>query len=81
MSKSSSSTVRRIQQVVGQLVHAAVCENDVREILDMLMRRHLVIRDDDRYLGLPFLTYRPASPIVQPARRFVPAAASSAVRR
>ena len=62
------TTVRRIQQVVGQ------SEDQVSEILDMLMKRRLVIREGERYLGLPVLTYTPADQPVQPIRQFAPAA-------
>ena len=61
------TTVRRIQQVVGQ------SEDQVSEILDMLMKRRLVIREGERYLGLPVLTYTPANHPVQPIRQFAPA--------
>jgi ribosomal peptide maturation radical SAM protein 1 len=67
-------TVRRIQQVVDQMVQPAASEGQIREILDMLMKRRLVIREDDRYLGLPVLTYIPADQTSQPVRQFAPAA-------
>ena len=69
------TTVRRIQQIVGQQMHPAISENDVSKILETLMRRRLVIREEERYLGLPVLTYTPADRITQPVRQFVPAAA------
>jgi hypothetical protein len=69
------TTVRRIQQIVRQQMDPAVSENDVREILETLMRRRLVIREEERYLGLPVLTYAPADRTTQPVRQFVPAAA------
>jgi hypothetical protein len=52
----------------------AASENDIRRILDMLIRKRLVIREEDRYLGLPVLTYTPVNQTTQPVRRFVPAA-------
>jgi hypothetical protein len=68
------TTVRRIQQLASHLSGPAVCENDVRQILDMLISRRLVIREEDRYLGLPVLTYTPVNP-TQFIRQLAPTAA------
>jgi hypothetical protein len=69
------TTVRRIQQLASHLSGPAVCENDVRQILDMLISRRLVIREEDRYLGLPVLTYTPVNP-TQFIRQLAPTAAA-----
>jgi ribosomal peptide maturation radical SAM protein 1 len=56
------TTVRRIQHALSRSGGATISEAHVRDVLDDLLARHLVIREDDRFLGLPVLTYTPAHP-------------------
>jgi hypothetical protein len=51
------TTARRIQQVLSKAADVTISEHYVRTVLDDLVARRLVIREHDRFLGLPVLTY------------------------
>jgi ribosomal peptide maturation radical SAM protein 1 len=61
------TTVRRIQQVLTTATGLTFSEHYIRAVLDELLEKNLIISEDDRFLGLPVLTYTPArQPIVLP---------------
>lgn len=75
------ATVRRIQQTLSRSTGASPSDDEVRESLDSLVARHLVVSEDERFLSLPVLTYspaRPERPLVAPPPR-MPAAVASGV--
>jgi ribosomal peptide maturation radical SAM protein 1 len=56
------TTVGRIRQQLAETTDTPVSEAYIQDLLDDLLARHLVVRENDRYLGLPVLTYTPAQP-------------------
>jgi hypothetical protein len=56
------TTVGRIQQQLSEATDTPISEAYIRDLLDDLLARHLVVRENDRYLGLPVLTYTPVQP-------------------
>jgi ribosomal peptide maturation radical SAM protein 1 len=69
------TTVRRIEQVLAKTTDVTFADNYVREVIDDLVARHLVVREDERLLALPVLTYTPVQPVAA-----VPAALPRAAR-
>jgi hypothetical protein len=74
------TTVRRIQQQLAETTDAPISEGYIQDLLDNLLARHLVVRENDRYLGLPVLTYTPVQPeAATPAGQLALAEAAASV--
>jgi len=56
------STVRRVQQILSSRLPRQFSDGEVREILDRLAARHFILREEERFLSLPVLTYKPVQP-------------------
>jgi hypothetical protein len=68
------TTVNRIQQVLASSTGMTISEHYLRVVLDEFIEKNLIVCENDRFLGLPVLTYTPVLqheadlPVVMPLR-------------
>jgi ribosomal peptide maturation radical SAM protein 1 len=57
------ATVRGIQQALSRGLGTDFSDSEVRDVLAQLIGRHLILQEEDRFLSLPVLAYKPAQSI------------------